>query len=355
MIGRMVEFAVRDIPRDEWRRLGAGFAERSLMQCWEYGEAKARTGAWRVERGVFLDGGEPVGMVQALVRPLPLGLPGGLVWINRGPLWRPMEGNADDPARYGALMAALRRHYVLGRSMYLRLAPPLAEGDLPRDAVTAAGFAPTATPGWASAILDLSPPVDDLRKGLKQKWRNCLNKAERSDLAVEAGCGDDLFAVFLDGHRQLTAKGDFSTSVTAESLAALQALLPGGGRMTAFLAYHGDAPVASVLMARYGDTGEYLAGNVGSEGRRLNAGQLLLWRAVCTMKETGCRRFDLGGLDPDLTPAGIRHFKEGLSGTPYRLTPEVEATGGGLVGRLVRWRVERARNAGQETRCQETR
>ena len=344
MIGRMVEFAIRDIRRDEWTCLGAGFTDLSLMQCWEYGEAKARTGAWRVERGVFLDGGEPIGMVQALVRSLPLGLPGGLVWINRGPLWRPMDGDTDHAARYGDLMAALRRHYVLGRSMYLRLAPPLAGGGLPT------AFASTATPGWASAILDLTPEIVELRKGLKQKWRNCLNKAERSDLTVQAGCGDDLFAVFLDGHRQLTAKGDFSTSVTTEFLAALQALLPGDGRMTAFLAYHGGMPVASVLVVRYGDTGEYLAGNVGSEGRRINAGQLLLWRAVCTMKETGCRRFDLGGLDPDLTPAGIRHFKEGLSGTPYRLAPEVEATGGGLVGRLVRWRVERARSAGQEAR-----
>ena len=99
-----------------------------------------------------------------------------------------------------------------------------------------------------------------------------------------------------------------------------------------------------------GNQGPYghinLAGNVWDEGRRLNAGQLLLWRAVCAMKEHGIRWFDVSGLDPDLTPPGIRTFKEGLSGVPYRLAPELEALGGGPLGRLVRWRVRRARAAG---------
>ena len=77
----------------------------------------------------------------------------------------------------------------------------------------------------------------------------------------------------------------------------------------------------------------------------VNAGQLLLWRAVAAMKEHGGRGFDLGGLDVDLTPPGIYRFKDGLGGVPYRLAPELEALGGGLLGRLVRWRVRTARPA----------
>ncbi len=339
MIGGMIDFAFTGMGRDEWTRLAGEFADLSLMQCWEYAEAKARMGRWRVERGLFLDGGHTVGLVQVLVRPLPAGIPGGLAWINRGPLWR-RNGEAGDSARLAAMMGALRAHYAGAKSMYLRLAPPLAEGA----ACSAAGFLPAGTAGWASAVLDLTPPVETLRANLRQKWRNCLNKAERCHLQVRGG--GDPFAAFLDGHRRLTAAGGFAATVTAELLETLQALLPEDRKMTAFLASTETAPVASVLVARYGDTGEYLAGNVGDQGRRLNAGQLLLWRAVCAMKEQGCRRFDLGGLDPDLTPPGIRHFKEGLGAVPYRLAPEVEAVGGGPLGRLVRWRVRRAREAG---------
>ena len=329
----MVDLALRDFDREEWDSLAAGFAGFSLMQCWAYGEAKARTGPWRVERGVFSEGGRTVGCFQALVRRLPAGLPGGLAWINRGPLW---HGTGL------AMAAALRRHYT---GMYLRLAPPLAEGE---GDLAAAGFEAAGTPGWASAVLDLTPPVEALRKGLRQKWRNALNKAERSAIDVESGSGDGLLAAFAEGHRRLTEERAFATSVTVDLVRVLQDLLPAERKLEVFVASAGDAPVASVLIARYGDTAEYLAGNMSDEGRRLNAGQLLLWRAVCAMKERGFGRFDLGGLDPDLTPAGIRHFKEGLGGVPYRLAPEVEAVGG-VLGRLVRWRVRRARPGREET------
>jgi hypothetical protein len=42
-------------------------------------------------------------------------------------------------------------------------------------------------PGWASAVIDLSPDLETLRAGLKGKWRGHLNKAERSDLEVRIG------------------------------------------------------------------------------------------------------------------------------------------------------------------------
>jgi hypothetical protein len=49
-------------------------------------------------------------------------------------------------------------------------------------------------------------------------------------------------------------------------------------------------------------------------------------------------------MDPEITPKGIYDFKEGLGGTPYRLAPELELGGDSLRGRLVRWRVNRARS-----------
>ena len=38
---------------EAWNRLVAGGDDASLLQTWEYGEAKARLGPWRVERGVW--------------------------------------------------------------------------------------------------------------------------------------------------------------------------------------------------------------------------------------------------------------------------------------------------------------
>jgi hypothetical protein len=248
-----------------------------------------------------------------------------------------------------AMMTALGRHYAEERGLYLRLAPARAEDGTESDAGdhdvgVGGGLAPAGVEGWASAVLDLSRPAPEIRLGLRQKWRNALNKAERSGLEVSSGRDEGLFAEFLDGYRRMIGERRLTTTVTPELLAALQSVLPAERRMETFLATQGGAPAGSVLIARTGDTAEYLAGTVAEAGRAVNAGQLLLWRAVMAMQEQGVRRFDLGGQDPRLTPPGIHRFKDGLGGVPYRLAPELEALGGGLVGRLVRWRVRAARS-----------
>ncbi len=333
----MLRLVIEDYTQDRWNRLIGDFTGLSLLQRWEYAEAKARAGPWGVERGVFFKSGEPVGAFQALIRPLPAGLPGGLAWINRGPLHR----NDEELA---AMMGLLRDRYARKRGMYLRIAPPIE--NLIAEDLSAEGFAPAGCPGWASAVVDLTAPLEALRGNLRQKWRNCLNKAERMNLEIKWGDGEDIFAAFLEGHGKLIAEKGFATSVTTDLLRALQDLSAPENRMEAFIVSHEGAPAASALIAKFGETCEYLAGNVGDEGRRRNAGQFLLWRVAAAMKAEGFRRFDLGGVDPDLTPKGVFRFKDGLAGTPYRLAREVEALDGGPLGRLVRWRVNRARANG---------
>ncbi len=343
----MLRLEINPVGQEEWTRLASGFSGLSLMQSWEYAEAKARTGPWRVERGVFTAGGVVAGVVQALVRPLPV-VGGGLAWINRGPLFQEKreQGQAaakGDPALLAAMLRELRAHYVDRRGMVLRLAPAVPDGFPDPVSTGAVGLKPAGTPGWASAVIDLSPSVEDLRKNLQQKWRNGLSRAEREGLEVRQGTGDDLFRIFLDGHVWLMKVKGFATTVTPELLSVLRSLFRAEGRMETIAAFHEGTAAATALIVRYGDTAEYLAGNTSDEGRRISAGQMVLWRAVTSMKEKGCRRFDLGGLDDVLTPPGIARFKAGLGGVPYRLAAELESTGGGLRGRLVRWRVSKAR------------
>lgn len=337
-----LRLAVDSCDARAWDELLAGFRDLSLMQCWAYGEAKAQGGSWHVERGVLLDGERPVAIFQALIRKLPI-VAGGLAWINRGPLWRPRDGAAD-PGRLAAILTEIVRHYR-ARGLYVRIAPAAAEPLAPSDGLRDAGLADTGTPGWASAVLDLTQPVDVLRRGLEQKWRNSLVKAERAGLDVRSGSDDGIFRTFLDAHARHLEERKFETTVTVSFLETLQSLMPEDRKLEALIATQGDVSVASLLLASYGGTAEYLAGSVAPEGRPINAGQLLLWRAVEHAKARGFREFDVGGLDSDLTPRGIYHFKAGLGGMPYRLAPEIESADSGLVQRLVRWRVQRARAA----------
>ena len=336
----MIRFAIGEFGQRRWAEVGARFRDPSLLQSWEYGNARAREGRWRVERGLLTEGERVIGAAQVMVRSLPV-IGGGLAWLSRGPMWRQ---SAAEPAHVlGGALKALRCHYAEDRGLYFRVAPPVLENDPACAVFPAAGFRNTGALGWASAILDLASPKTDLRTGLRQKWRNGLNKAERSGVAVECGTDDQGFADCLDDYRTLLAARRFETSVTPGLLADLQSALPEDRKLVHYRARHEGHFVGFAVMARYGGCCEYLIGNVDDAGRRVGAGQLILWRAVCDMKARGCKSFDLGGMDPDRTARGVFRFKDGLGGTPYRLAPEIETKSSGLRDRLVRWRVARAR------------
>jgi hypothetical protein len=354
MIAAMIRFSVKAFDAVGWHAVLADLADQSLPQAWSYGAAKVATGLWRVERGILENDSATVGAAQVLIRDLPGGLPGGLAWVSRGPLWRPDRGG-DDRDRLSDAMAALAKHYVGRHGYYLRMAPPAPDGILYAIRVAVAGpvhITPLA--GWASAFVNLTQPLNELRAGLAQKWRNAANKAERSGVTVAvtavAGGGENLrFDNFLSDYADFLTERAIDTTVTPDLLRSIAAHSSREDGLVLLEATQGGECIGWALIARVGDTAEYLVGVVGKIGRNVGAGQLLLWRAVAAMHELGCRRFDLGGLDPDLTPEGIRRFKEGLGGTPYRMMNEVEVLPRGLilgpVGRLVRWRVGRARAA----------
>jgi lipid II:glycine glycyltransferase (peptidoglycan interpeptide bridge formation enzyme) len=322
---------------EKWSAALAPSPDLSLLQTWEYGEAKAQTGPWSAERAVLLSDGRELAAAQVLVRKAPLGR-GGLAWLSRGPV---VLGETDDGSRL-EMLQALREHWVAERGLYMRAAPTASFGDIPNASMVRAGLRETQTPGWVSTRLDLRPSLPDLRSGFKQKWRNALNKAER--LGVEVGGGTDAqpferFVAAYDGEEPALG---YRRTVTGHLLRALQDLLPPERKLITLEAILGDRPVSWMVLARYGTTGEYLASVNTADGRSSNAGQRLMWEAVCTLKSEGVLSLDLGGGDPADRSSGISQFKAGVGGETYRLPAELEATGGGWGARIVRRAVMRA-------------
>jgi CelD/BcsL family acetyltransferase involved in cellulose biosynthesis len=336
----MISFIAGDYDQIGWETLAARSPEHNLMQSWAYGEAKAASGGWQVERGILTDGTEPVGIAQALVRPLPVVgsfIGGGLCWVNRGPLM-------FDIGRKTEALAAMHSHFVTDRKLYLRIAPSWPQTARPAES-DMQSFGDTGVAGWASATVTLDPDIADLRKSLRQKWRNALNKAEKSGMVAEPCDDEESFTGFLGEYTGFLQDRGFETTVTPELMESLYRHSGPSGAMRCFRGRLGEAPVGSALTIRYGDTVEYLVGTLLEAGRAVSAGQFLVWQALSQAKQDGATRFDVGGMDPDLTPRGIFAFKDGLGGQPYRLANEIEATDGGIRAALVRWRVANARQA----------
>ena len=240
-------------------------------------------------------------------------------------------------------MEELRYFWVEQQHMYLRIAAPYLEREMQKSPLGLNGYEPAESSGWVSARLDLFSPLETIRSQLQQKWRNCLNKAERLGLDVQFGCNDLLFGEFIGEYKRMLAERPYETSVTPSLLSRFQGILPSERKLCVLTGRQSGQLVGAVLIARYGQSCEYLAGAVNKSGRAISAGQLLLWHAVCEMKNLGCRWFDVGGMDPQHTPGGIFHFKAGMGGVPYRLVGEMEAHDGSWLNKIIRSRVSRAR------------
>ena len=336
----MLQIINKPFKASEWTDITSRFDDLSLMQTWEYGEAVASTSPWKVDRAVFENDGVLVGAIQAVTRKAPL-FRGGFAWINRGPLCHVSAGT--HPELLGSMMAETRSFWAEQRHLYLRIAPPVSKDEWDLAAPGNQGYgAAREGNGWLSSRLDLSTDLDLIRQSFDKRWRNSLSNAERREVTVRCDSAES-FDQFLSLQRGEFALHSYPTTVTPEFLVRLQNLLPPQRKLLAFVALSGESLLGAVLIARYGRIGEYLAAVIEGAGRTANVGQLLIWHAICHLKDFGYRWIDLGGMDPDHTEPGIINFKAGLNGQPYQYVGEFDAMDSGWANRVVRWRVRRAR------------
>ncbi len=337
----MIRIEKRHFEQDEWYGIVSGMEGLNLMQTWEFSKAKEILGPWKVSRVLFWKDNELIGAAQFLIRYIPL-IKRGLVWCNRGPLIVGKIGFEDSV--YIEMLKELKKYWVNHKKMYFRLAVPLLASSVSDKSVMDAFYSPaTENDGWASEIVDLSCSIEELRKGLKQKWRNCLNKAERLEVNCEIGSSAELMDELLGDYKRLVEQKGFETGVTSELIKSIQELLPDDRKMLVFSGRQNEKRLGSVLIASYGKTCIYLVGATNSEGKKMNANYYLLWNAMCEMKKRGYQQFDVWGAHPENTPRGILHFKRGLNGKRYQLMGEVEAYQDSLVNHMIKKRIETTR------------
>ena len=320
---------------EDWNALVLRYPDAGLLQTWEFGTAKTQNGSWQVERGLIMANRSVSGAVQTIIRTVPF-TGAGIAWVNRGPI-----GSFEN---VGAALNAIRYHFNVSRGFYLRVAPSFIETDALASICREGGLKRTSIEGWASSMIDLHDPNDLIRANLHSKWRNALVRAEHAELDISIGSDQETFETFLRGHAaHLSARGP-SGGLDTEFLQSLQELLPVERKLLCVTAMKDGRYLGGAAFARYGKTGEYLAGHNTDAGRKENSGQLVLWSALCQLKSDGMTRLDLGGMDEHLTPAGIFRFKNRMGGKPYRLACEMEGEAPGLINKAIRWRVRHGRS-----------
>lgn len=258
-------------------------ARAPMQQRWDYGATHKALGG-QVIRAVIHQNGEPVALCQSICRKF-----AGLLNISlatRGPLWLA-------PCDQSRVLRLIKRTSPM--------APPRAQ------LFTASGHTlrliPLMTP---TTNAQLALPVD--RRALHGKWRNCLTKAQNSDLRVRhITCPPPALTALLEidqkrqgakAYRALPA--DFTLKWHQTNPDDLRLITVSSSGST----------VASALFVRHGNTATYHIAHTTAAGRKLSAGRLALWQAFTDFAAQGLCQIDLGQIDT-VNASGLARFKLG--------------------------------------------
>jgi lipid II:glycine glycyltransferase (peptidoglycan interpeptide bridge formation enzyme) len=298
----------------EWSQMLDLFDDANIYQTAAYGQI--RWGEKNLSRLVLKRDGEVMGMAQfRIVRPTPLKF--GMAYLRWGPLWE-RRGKPLDSEVPMRVAIAIEDEYVKTRKLFVRILPNAFAGS-PRAEVFQSAFSrfavETSEPGdtYRTFLMDLAPPLEELRCGLDKKWRNQLSRSERNDLTVVSGNGSEEFRVFCEIYHQMRERKAFETSVDAEEFGRMQEALTESQRMRVLICQDKGVPVAGLVASAMGDSTIYLLGATSDAGLNAKGAYLLQWTLICWLKERGIKSYDLGGIDPEANP-GVYHFKRGLSG-----------------------------------------
>jgi len=302
-----------DSDREVWHEILSHFDDANIYQTWDYNNI--RSGADNISNIVLTRDQKIVAAAQVRLFAPPM-IKIGIAYVYWGPVWHP-AGLKSDSIVFSQALRALRNEYVCRRGLALRLFPVLFNDESEKylSILREEGFQPHEKGKQSrTLLLDLSPSLDELRKGFEQKWRNCLNRAEKSSLELVEGCSDDLFKAFIDIYRQLVIRKKFTEPTDINEFRAMQRAFPDSLKMRILLCRIEGEVIAGAIFSAVGNTGVYIFGATNESGMKSNGSYLLQWKFIEWLKKNGFTSYNLNGINPDRNP-GTYKFKVGLCKT----------------------------------------
>lgn len=320
----------------EWERLASGFLDHNYRQSWTYGATSSERYGAQVERVAIRVGSEVIGLAAVRFKTIPL-LKAGIAYVGGGPLTR--RGKDSDFETMRICLMALQKEYLQDRGFTLRILPTLHPEQAGHDATCevyqSVGFQQSPwPPPYRTVMVDLRRPKEEMRKKLAQKWRNCLNSAEKQGMTIEDGSDLEMFKRYDQLFNQFLDRKQISVEVPAEFYTAVRAKSPTDEGLLVSMAIKDGEPVAGLLTSLRGDTAVSLLGANGAVGLKHKAANLLQWHAMMIAKDRGLSWYDPGGIDPIANP-GTYHFKSGLGGHEINNPGPFQAAPAGVRGSLM--------------------
>jgi lipid II:glycine glycyltransferase (peptidoglycan interpeptide bridge formation enzyme) len=179
--------------------------------------------------------------------------------------------------------------------------------------LAAEGFLASGRQGARTILMDLRPPLEQIRNGMKAHWRRELKVGDKNRLDIEEGSGDELFAQFIPMYREMVARKGFTEPNDIGQFRQIQKQLPANLKLKILLCKSGGVVCSGAICSAMGNSAVYLFGATSNAGLKSRGSYVLQWKAVEDFKRDGIAVYDLNGINPEANP-GTYKFKSDLAG-----------------------------------------
>lgn len=313
---------VREIPDTEkqrWNDFVASAPTGDLLQSFEWGELKRRSGGWQPIHLAVEDDGKILAAVSILKRKLPR-LNKCIYYAPRGPV---CDFSQLEPL--ALLVQAVRDRARRDGAILLKIDPPVVADDSNTLTIlTGLGFMRMPDPNGFGGIqprcvmqLDLRPSLDELLAGCKPKWRYNIRLAEKKGVQVRSDCTKDDLRTFYEILKETATRDRFLVRDYSYYEDMWDTLVEPGYAKLFLTEYEGEA-IAGALSFIFGDKCWYTYGASSNRHRNVMPNHLMQWRMIEWAKNAGCVVYDFRGVSPNQSGDsddhlyGLNRFKEGF-------------------------------------------
>lgn len=313
-------YVARWIDKSEHKRFNDFLAKAEkghVLQSWEWGEIKSRTG-WHPWRLVVEDDGEIVAVASVLERKIPVvGIP--IFYASRGPVldWR----NAE---LFDYVLAEIRKLAKKRGAIFLKIDPDVSSSDEKlgnylltkgfRSAESGKGFE-GVQPKYVFR-LNISPDERTLLANMHQKTRYNIRLAQKKGVSIRRGTREDL-PEFYRVLKETTERDQFLVRAYSYFEDLYDSLVPVGlGEL--FIAEYEGKIISGTLAFTIGNKAWYIYGASSNAHRNVMPNYLIQWEMIRWAKSLGCTLYDFRGVPGHLTEDnplyGLYRFKKGFNG-----------------------------------------
>lgn len=309
---------VRDVTdQKSWDQFVTAHKEANFLHAWQWGEFHKARGKTILRRGVYQNE-QLIGVYEGVVETARRGT---YIAIAGGPI---VDWDTQEAVR--ALRDDMRTQAARHHAVFVRVRPQRETSPEALAQFRELGFRPA--PMYLSVehagILDLQQSEEEILKGMRQRLRRALRKAEKNDITVETSTNPDDIKEFYQIQLQTAGRHGF-VSFSEDFLQKQFAAFAATNNAVLYTARHEGEILAQNFMIFYGNEASYHYGVSTEKGTRLSGAPLLHMQAMRDARERGITRYNFWGIvDEDDTSHrfyGVSVFKRGFGVTDLRYVP----------------------------------